>query len=117
MNRRDFTIMLADEILFISRGLKNLSMAVQIDWTMRSAHEQNVLFLAGRSECDGYIKISPHQKGLAADLLIIGPDSKGKLILIDPREKCSAFWKEVRKHWVDIGGKEMIDWDPCHFEV
>jgi len=109
--------MLADQILFIGRRLKNLDMAVQIDWVLRSAHEQNVLFLAGRSKCDGYHKISAHQNGKAADLLIIGPNNKGTLMLVDPMEKCPDAWKEIRDHWVELGGQEMIPWDACHFEV
>jgi len=117
MNRRDFTLMLADQILFIGRRLKNLDMAVQIDWTMRSAHEQNVLYLAGRSKCDGYAKISAHQLGKAADLLVIGPNNKGTLMLVDPMKGCPKAWKEIRDHWVELGGKEMIPWDGCHFEV
>lgn len=109
--------MLADQILFIGRRLKNLDMAVQVDWVMRSAHEQNVLYLAGRSKCDGYHKISAHQLGKAADLLIIGPNNKGTLMLIDPMKSCPDAWKEIRDHWVELGGKEMISWDACHFEV
>ena len=117
MNRRDFSLMLADQILFSGRRLKNLDMAVQIDWVLRSAHEQNVLFLAGRSKCDGYSKVSAHQNGKAADLLVIGPDGKGKLVLIDPMLKCPEAWKEIREHWLELGGEAMISWDPCHFEV
>ena len=116
-NRRDFTLMLADQILFIGRTLKNLGLAVQIDWTLRSAHEQNVLFLAGRSKCDGYTKISAHQKGLAADLLVIGPDGKGKLVLVDPMQRCPTLWRECRDHWVELGGEAMISWDCCHHET
>jgi len=109
--------MVADQILFIGRRLKNLDMAVQIDWVLRSAHEQNVLFLAGRSKCDGYHKISAHQNGKAADLLVIGPNNKGTLMLVDPMEKCPDAWKEIREHWVEQGGEPMISWDPCHHEV
>lgn len=92
-------------------------MAVQLDWVLRSAHEQHVLFLAKRSKCDGYSIISAHQKGKAADLLVIGPNNKGTLMLIDPMERCPEVWKEVRDHWVELGGKPMIPWDACHFEI
>jgi hypothetical protein len=109
--------MLADQILFIGRRLKNLDMAVQIDWTMRSAHEQNVLYLAGRSKCDGYHKISAHQNGKAVDLLVIGPNNKGTLMLVDPMKSCPEAWKEIRDHWVELGGEPMIEWDCCHYEI
>jgi hypothetical protein len=117
MNRRDFTIMFANQILFTAQRLKNLDMAVQVDWVLRSAHEQNVCFLAGSSKCDGYTKVSAHQSGKAADLLVIGPDGKGKLVLVDPMKRCPEAWKEVREHWLELGGEAMISWDACHFEV
>jgi len=35
---------------------------------MRTAEEQNQLFKQGASQCDGYLKLSKHQSGLAVDL-------------------------------------------------
>lgn len=117
MNRRDFTLLLADQILYTAKLLQPLGMAIQIDWVKRSTYDQLQLFNAKRSKCDGTKLISAHQKTMAADLLVIGPNKKGTLMSLDPRKECPDIWLMVRQHWHVLGGEEMLSWDPCHFEV
>ena len=117
MNRRDFTLMIADQILFIAKTLKPLEVAPQIDWTLRSAYDQYQMFKVGRSKCDGTTKRSEHQNGKAGDILVIGKNKSGVLDLLDPREECPAEWTVIRQHWINLGGESMLPWDPCHFEV
>ena len=117
MNRRDFTLLISQQILFAAKLLQPLGMAIQLDWTMRSAYDQYRMFQAGRSKCDGTIKISRHQEGKAADLLLIGPNKKGTLDLLDPRLVCPEVWGEIRQNWRMLGGEDMLSWDPCHFEI
>jgi hypothetical protein len=117
MNRRDFTLVIADQILFSNKLLAPLGMALQGDWLLRSAIDQRQLYQKGLSKCDGVKDISAHQRGKALDLLLIGPNKVGTLIVLDPRESCPQVWKTIREHWESLGGAEMISWDPCHFEV
>ena len=78
-----------------------------IDFVKRSDEEQNRLFKAGKSKCDGKIKISAHQRGKAMDIFfVIG----GKLNMdVEKYKKWHAVWNTM-------GGKPMIDWDINHFE-
>jgi hypothetical protein len=115
--RRDFTLMLGNQILFMAKLLESLGMGPQIDWTMRSLYDQQQLYLKGLSKCDGISKFSAHQKGLAADILIIGRNPAGKLAMMDPRQDCPEVWEQIRWHWVEMGGEPMIEWDQCHFET
>ena len=41
---------------------------------MRTAEEQNQLFIEGYSQCDGYEKLSKHQSGEAVDIIIFVGD-------------------------------------------
>ena len=116
MNRRDFTLMLANQILFMAKLLEPLGMAPQADWLMRSLYDQQQMFLTGVSKCDGTTKVSAHQTGKAADILVIGRNPAGKLALLDPRKECPEVWKQIRAHWEEMGGKPMLEWDPAHFE-
>jgi len=115
--RRDFTIMLGNQILFMAAALEPLGMAPQADWLMRSLYDQQQLYLKGLSKCDGISKVSAHQKGLAADILVIGRNPAGKLAMMDPSKDCQEVWEQIRQHWVDMGGEPMIEWDRLHFEV
>ena len=117
MNRRDFTLMIADQILFMAKTLDALEIAPQIDWTLRSVYDQYQMFKAGKSRCDGTIKRSKHQDGLAGDIFIIGKDKKGKLAILEPMNVSPVEWVKIRQHWINLGGEAMLPWDPCHFEV
>lgn len=117
MTRRDFTLLIADQILYTGKLLERLGMAVQLDWVLRSVYDQQQMFKTGKSKCDGLKIVSAHQKGKAADLLVIGPNNAGTLDLIDPLISINSTWKQIRQHWEDLGGKKMIEWDPAHFET
>ena len=116
-NRRDFSIMLANQILYMAQILEPLGMAPQVDWVMRSLYDQQQMFLQGLSERDGTTKVSAHQTGKAADILVIGRNPAGKLALLDPRKECPEVWKQIRRHWVEMGGEPEISFDAFHFEV
>lgn len=91
-------------------------------WIERSAEEQFKLFQQGRTtpgaivtNCDGYKKISPHQRWRAADLVIVGED--GKLIW-----DASARYALLGEMWKSLGGKWGGDFktpprDLGHFEL
>jgi len=86
------------------------------DYLLRDTETQNRLFKLGKSKCDGYKIISPHQKGIAIDLYF--PDiedidkDQNKSELIPPK-KGFEYW---HKEWQLRGGKPMIVWDKGHFE-
>ena len=70
---------------------------------IRSAKEQNKRFKNKKSLCDGYKKISYHQKSRAKDVVIL--DDNGKLV-----------WEHVPKYdvlaeiWKALGGRWGGDW-------
>mgnify|MGYP001282421938 FL=1 len=115
--RRDFTIMLGNQILFMASALEPLGMGPQVDWLMRSLYDQQQMYLQGLSKCDGISKVSAHQKGMAADILVIGRNPAGKLAMMDPRKDCPEVWRQIRAHWVEMGGEPEIEWDRFHHEV
>jgi len=79
----------------------------------RTAQEQNILFKQGKSLCDGYEKISYHQKDRARDIVLITPENDLIWARTPEYEKLGAFWKAIGGRW---GG----DWeslnDIYHFE-
>lgn len=90
-------------------------------WIERSAPQQFELYQQGRTtpgaivtNCDGYKKISPHQRWRAADLVIVGED--GKLIWEASAryELLGAMWKALSGKW---GGDFKGLRDGNHFEV
>ena len=117
INRQDFTLVLANLIIKADNILVSKGMALRLTWGERSAYDQLQCFNAGTSKCDGVHKISAHQNGLAADLILIGQRPDGKLDQLDPRKVCPTEWATIRQRWVDMGGEPMLPWDACHFEV
>ena len=81
---------------------------VILDYVKRSDEEQNRLFKAKLSKCDGYIKISAHQRGTAVDLYFL----KGNQIDMNKEkyEKWHSIWE------IKYSGKPILDWDLPHFE-
>lgn len=90
-------------------------------WIERSADQQFTLYQQGRTEpgaivtnCDGYKKISPHQRWRAADLVIVGEDEK---LIWD----ASARYELLGQMWKNLGGKHGGDFvglkDMNHFEL
>jgi hypothetical protein len=80
----------------------------------RTPEQQLTLFNEGKSRCDGFQKVSAHQKWLAMDLAILNPDGSVQWQRDKRYEDLGQYWKEQRKNvW---GG----DWpglnDIYHFE-
>lgn len=85
---------------------------------LRTAEEQNGLFLKKVSKCDGYKNKSEHQKGTAFDifLLINGTASWDKVKL----EKVARHLQEVAKDSkikLDWGGDWKSFKDMPHFQI
>jgi D-alanyl-D-alanine dipeptidase len=106
MTRHIFTMLICDLLQDMrAEGLKPF-----IDFCKRSDEEQKRLYLQGSSKCDGIIKVSQHQRGKAVDIYLL--DDKGKLVQWD--HDLAAAW---HRHWEDMGGEPMIEWDLGHFEI
>jgi hypothetical protein len=84
-----------------------------MDYCLRSAQEQKVLFDAGLSKCDGYKILSAHQKGLALDIYFVVRD------IVDfgyETPEAKEYAAQYHDLWVAMGGRELISWDLCHYE-
>lgn len=105
--RTQFTVELAGLLQYMA----NEGDLPILDFVKRSTEEQQRLFAAKLSKCDGVTKISKHQIGLAADIYLL--DEQGKLLdwnkVIDKAVKYHTYWDNV-------GGKMQIEWDRGHFE-
>ena len=107
----------------------------------RTNKEQNVIYLAGNSKCDGYIKISYHQSGFAIDFV---PFINGKatwlngLAFLTVAKLIFEIWDEMIEsgetegyflHWGGYWGDQDLDgdglleitdklgWDMAHYEL
>lgn len=80
-----------------AREIKGINFIV-IDFH-RMAPEQNKRFKDKKSLCDGYKKISYHQKRRAKDLVII--DAKGRLIWghVPAYDILAEIWKGLKGRW------------------
>jgi uncharacterized protein YcbK (DUF882 family) len=103
MKRTDFTVKIAELILWISHQ----GWYAILDYGLRSEEEQQRLFKAGKSKCDGIQKKSQHQRGLAEDIYIHDGDNN-----IEKRE----LYEKAHQFWETLGGEPMISWDQGHFE-
>jgi len=103
----------------------------------RTAEEQNEIFIAGNSKCDGYNKKSFHQTGLAIDFVpYINGDYTWKnneaslqIAKIALEEFQNIFTEDYYLHWggfwgandLDEDGKlestDKLGWDKVHFEL
>jgi hypothetical protein len=92
--------------------------------TTRTAEEQADCFARGASKCDGYKKISPHQLGIAIDVVPL--DEHGyptwsyaryqtayKRIALIAR-KCGL---ESGQDWKPIDPDTGLGWDPPHYQL
>lgn len=112
MNRREFT---KNKTILLQRMIDDGNSPIE-DYLLRSKEEQNRLFLAKLSKCDGIIKISGHQKALAEDIYFVVTRPDGSVFIdFDFKE---TFDLAVKYHdiWVGMGGKPIILWDLCHYE-
>lgn len=107
----------------------------------RTASEQNKIFKAKNSECDGYHKKSYHQTGMAIDFV---PYVDGKFTWSNKKAFLSnaktilEMWEEMKKsgrakdyylHWggywgdKDLNNNKLLEitdklgWDMAHFEL
>lgn len=107
MNRVSFSLNIAN--LIVHMNLDGLHPA--IDYVKRSTEEQQRMFEKGASKLDGVHKLSAHQSGMAADILLFTDD--GKLMTEWPKEISEKY----HQTWVLWGGKPVITWDVGHFEA
>jgi hypothetical protein len=110
MNRRDFTkniTKLIQEMIFTGEE-------PVVDYCLRSAQEQNRLFKLELSKCDGYVRVSKHQRGLAMDIYLTHINSNGNVIVDFEWDETKSF--KWHSRWVELGGIELISWDKGHFE-
>jgi hypothetical protein len=112
MNRLEFTI----NIVGLLKSMIDLGEHPIIDYVKRSPEEQNRLFKAGLSKCDGINQISAHQVGKAIDILFPDVDDydyDGDTKELIPPKHTFKYWHDLWESW---GGKPIIDWDKGHFE-
>lgn len=96
--------------------VKNISFIITDYY--RSAIQQNKRFNEGLSLCDGYKKLSLHQRWRAKDIMVI--DERGRLIRIHAPQYdvLAEIWKSLGGRWGGdwfIEGKTAFD-DCFHFE-
>ena len=104
-NRMDFTTAVKDLLAFMqSEGDFPI-----LDYALRSKDEQKRLYELGKSTCDGEVKVSKHQLGLAVDIYFYNPLTHN---LDFDRGKADKY----HEFWISLGGKPMIEWDQGHYE-
>lgn len=103
--RPEFTAALAELLRYII----NEGDSPIVDFVKRSDAEQERLYRAGLSRCDGKTKISKHQTGEAADIYLL---VDGKL----HDWNANDCWSKYHAFWEELGGKPVIEWDKGHFE-
>ncbi len=81
----------------------------------RTPEQQHVLYLDGKSKCDGYTKRSAHQDWLAIDIVMVNPDGALEWKRDERYEKLGAYWRN------QLGNVWGGDWkslnDIYHFEL
>lgn len=86
---------------------------------LTTTQEQKKLFNEGKSNCDGVINVSKHQKGRAKDIVIIDKDGKDVWGHIPEYDILGELWEQLGGIW---GGRWYIEgktkFDDCyHFEM
>lgn len=110
MTRREFTKLIAKLI----NQMNDDGVEPILDYVLRSSYEQERLFEAGFSKCDGTTKKSAHQFGKAADIYFVW-DNVPDYGFVRQESKDAA--KKYHELWVSWGGKPVIEWDKCHYEA
>lgn len=106
MTRPEFTFKLC---MLLDEAISNGDMPI-IDYVLRSTEEQERLFNAGKSKCDGKTKLSQHQFAKAVDIYFV--DKEGNVDWDDSK----GLQEKYHKYWESIGGKPMLTWDRGHYE-
>jgi hypothetical protein len=92
--------------------------------TRRSFADQKHYFKVGTSKCDGLVKLSLHQAGLAIDVVPVDAggnpswDYVGRLA--DYRriaEIARANGLESGQDWTPLDPKTGLGWDPPHYQM
>ncbi len=107
MTRAQFT----KELAALLQYMINNGESPIIDFVKRSTEEQQRLFNAGLSKCDGIKNPSRHQSGRAADIYLV--DAQGNMIDWNKIPEKSATYHDF---WEQSGGRMRIEWDRGHFE-
>jgi peptidoglycan L-alanyl-D-glutamate endopeptidase CwlK len=85
-----------------------------ITGVFRTPEQQHAVYLAGKSQCDGYVKRSKHQDWLAVDAYVV---KDGAIVWGDCPEyqTIGQLWKDLGMIW---GGdfKGIVAGDLGHFE-
>jgi hypothetical protein len=111
MKRTDFLYKIGKLLVFAEeRGIPIICFTFH-----RTVKEQYDEFLAGRSNCDGTIKKSQHQKWLAMDFVIV--DEQGNCVWEDVPE-----YRVLGEYWESLGGTWGGRWsspagDVYHMEL
>lgn len=92
---------------------------IPADGGLRTAEQQNALFLKKVSKCDGYNTLSEHQKGTAFDifLLIDGKASWDKTKLTETATHIKKIAKDKFKISLTWGGDWKNFKDLPHFQL
>ena len=112
--------------MVIYEAITNSPIDFGVSSGLRTADEQNVLYNKGLSKCDGFIKKSNHQDGLAVDiyayvggkasydikhLCVIAGHIIGTAKRLGVEVRCGGDWDG---DW-DFDDQDLIDWP--HFEL
>ena len=106
MKRVDFT----KAVVLLIRRLTQDGYHPIIDYVKRSKEEQKRLFEWHLTKCDGEVKISKHQNGLAVDIYLVNEITNE---LLDWK---AVDWKGYHEYWESLGGRPVIEWDLNHWE-
>jgi hypothetical protein len=117
MTRTETSLAISRLVLLIEQerklGLHTFKPA--LDFFKRTDHEQAYLFSLNTpihwvTNCDGKNKVSAHQIGRAADILLF--TENGVLVDVWPKELSEHY----HNLWVSWGGKPINPKEPGHFE-
>lgn len=112
------------ECAIISLSESKYDMSVAWMGGIRTDKDQNDLFIKGSTNCDGYKKISAHQKGLALDIIPVNTYDKKMHTRI-----FNHFASLMLKNWQILAKKHDISarivwggmfgtgWDKPHYEI
>ena len=98
--------------------ISSIDFGIPASGGIRTAQEQNRLFMDGKSKCDGYDKLSYHQTGNAIDVYAyVGGKASWKvehLNIVALAVLAAASELGIKVKW---GGHFKGGWDKPHFEL